>query len=118
MRFDGIIAHMRLITPTDITGDGARHTLASIPGITITKAKWFQFTGVSIANSAIPGRLGDENVALNVVSPVVLGRGITIPAGGGEFAPPVALAMEFYDLTEIYYILAAGDVAQFAAGAA
>ena len=107
---------MQLATPADVIGDGARHTLASIPGITITKCKWFQFTGLSIANSGIPGRLGDANVTLDVLSPLLHGTGITIPATGGQFDPPIALAMELYDLTQIYYILASGDVGQFAAG--
>lgn len=109
---------MKIIAPTDIVGDGAAHTLASITGNTITQCKWFQFLGISIANAAIPGRLGDANVSLDVASPVTLGRGIIIPAGGGQFCPEIALAMTMYDLTQIYYILAVGDTAQFAAGAA
>ena len=103
---------MQLITPTDITGDGAAHTLASVAGI--DACKWFQFTGISIADSSVPGRLGDSNVALDVVSPVTTGRGITIPAGGGQSCPPIALMSDRYDLTKIYFILAVGDVAQFA----
>lgn len=107
---------MQPYTPADIVGDGAAHLLSDIPGITITHCKWFQFLGISIANSAIPGRLGDSNVALDVASPATVGRGITIPQGGGQFCPPIAIAEEFYDLTKWYYILAVGDTAQFAAG--
>lgn len=108
------LRHMILITPADVVGDGAVHTLASISGAP-TKCKWFQFIGISIANSSTPGRLGDSHVSLDTLSPVAEGRGITIPANGGQFSPPVALAMEFYDLTQIYYVLASGDKAQFAA---
>ncbi len=98
---------MQLLTPADITGDGAAHTLASVTGLNCTKCKWFQFTGISIADSATPGRLGDANVSLT-------DRGITIPAGGGQFSPPIALMSDLYDLEKIYYILAVDDTAQLA----
>lgn len=105
---------MILNTPVDIVGDGAAHTLASLTNI--TACKWFQIFGLSIANTAVPGRLGDSHVSLDVVSPVVEGRGITIPANGGQFCPPIAIAEEFYDLTQIYCVFASLDKAQFAAG--
>lgn len=106
---------MILSTPADFSGDGVAHKLSDIPGITITQCKWFQVLGVSIANSSIPGRIGDSGISLDVISPAIAGRGIIIPATGGQFNPPIAIAEEFYDLTEIYYILASGDKAQFAA---
>jgi len=94
---------MQIITPADITGDGAVHTLASIPGAP-KKCKWFQFTGLTIGST--PGRLGDANISTS--------RGITIPSGGGQVVYPIAIAMEFYDLTEIYYLLQSSDTAQAA----
>ena len=105
-------AHMQLITPIDIVGDGLVHTLASVAGI--DACKWFQFTGISIADSSIPARLGDANVALDVVSPATRGRGITIPQGGGQFCPPIALMSDRYDLTKICFVIPVDDVAQLA----
>ena len=106
---------MRLITPPDVVGDGAVHTLASIPGAP-TACKWFQFIGISIALSTVPGRLGDSSISLDTLSPLAEGRGITVPAAnGGEVVPPIAFTEDFYDLTQIYYVLASGDKAQFAA---
>lgn len=105
---------MQFLTPPDITGDGAVHTLASITGLNATKCKWFQFLGISIASSAVPGRLGDASISLDVASPATSGRGIIIPAGGGEVAYPIALMSDLYDLTAIYYVLAVGDKAQIA----
>lgn len=106
---------MRLITPPDVVGDGAVHTLASIAGAP-TQCKWFQLIGISVALSTVPGRLGDSSIALDTLSPAVEGRGITIPAANaGQQVPPVAFTQDFYDLTQIYYVLATNDKAQFAA---
>ena len=104
---------MQLITPADVVGDGVAHALSTIPGAP-TKCKWFQLIGNSIGS--IPGRMGDKNVSLDVLSPPTSGRGIEIASGTGQFNPPIALAMEFYDLTQIYYVLAVGDTATPAFG--
>jgi hypothetical protein len=96
--------HMLPKTPADAVGTGAPVALSTILGV--KKCKWFQVIGTSI--SAVPGRLGDSGVSLDVVSPVSVGRGIPI---GGQFAPPIALAMEFYDLTAWFLIMTIGDTA-------
>ncbi len=94
-------------TPVDYTGTGLAVTLASILGV--TKCKWFQIIGTNI--TGVAGRVGDSGVALDVASPLVVGVGFPIASGGGQFAPPIALAMEFYDLTKWYIVLTSGDTA-------
>lgn len=92
-------------TPADVTGDAAIHTLASVLGV--TKCKWFQVTAVSIASTA--ARVGNVSIALGT-------QGIPVASGGGVFAPPIALAMDFYDLTKWYYIAASSDVVSISCG--
>ena len=88
---------MQPITVADVTGDGARHTLASALGV--TQCKWFQVSAVSVAST--PARVGDADVSSS--------EGFPIGSGGGVFAPPIALAMDLYDLTKWYYIAANSD---------
>ena len=104
---------MQPYTAQDIVGDGAAHTLASLLGI--TACRWFQVNGVSIASTAIPARVGDSSISLDVASPLTLGRGFPAGPGGGQFAPPVALGNEVYDLTKWYVRAAVGDT--YSAGA-
>ncbi len=85
-------------TSADVTGDGAAHTLASVLGV--TQCKWFQVSAVTIASTA--ARVGDADVALT-------SEGFPIGGGGGVFAPPIALPMSFYDLTQWYFIAANND---------
>ncbi len=92
---------MILITPAPVTGDGGVHALSSYPGMP-TKCKWWQVTGDTIV--ADPGFVGDKNIGTS-------GGGQPITAAGGQFSPPIALAMEFYDLTNIYLLLQSGDTA-------
>lgn len=94
-------------TPVDYTGTGSAVALSAILGV--NACKWFQVIGTSIAG--VPGRVGDAGVALDVASPLSLGRGFPIFASGGQFVPPIALAMEFYDLTSWYIVLTNGDTA-------
>ena len=103
-------APMQPITPQDYTGTGAAVTLASILGV--TKCKWFQVTGDAVAG--FPARVGDSHVSLDVASPVTAGRGFPIPGGGGQFSPPIALAMEFYDLTAWWIVVANLDIVSVA----
>lgn len=98
---------MRPYTPAIYHGTGLPVTLASILGV--TKCKWFEVQPISVGASA--GRLGDSHVAIGT-------RGFPIgDASGAEpgtFAPPIALAMDFYDLTQWYIVLANGDTASVA----
>jgi hypothetical protein len=90
---------MQLYTPADVTGDGAAHTLASIPGAP-QLCKWFQVTGINIGAQSL--RIGDAGVSAT--------RGTPVGPGGAQFSPPVSfVAMEFYDLNAIYFLLATGD---------
>lgn len=84
-------------TPVDFTGDGAAHSISSIIG-GITAAKWFQVSAVSTGTRV---SVGDSGVAVN--------RGFPVSPGSGQFAPPVALAMEFYDLEKWFVWVANGD---------
>lgn len=92
-------------TPTDYVGTGAAVTLASILGV--NQCKWFQVTATNI--TGVPARVGDSGVALDVASPLVLGRGFPVAAGGGQFAPPIAHMTDMYDLTTWYIIATTGD---------
>lgn len=89
-------------TPVDVAGNGAARSLSSLLG-GVTKCKWFQVTGVLIAARA---NVGDAGVTAT--------RGIPVFPGGSQFAPPIALAMEFYDLTSWYLWLDNGDTASVA----
>ena len=95
-------------TPVDYTGTGVAVTLASILGV--TKCKWFQCVGMSIAS--VPARVGDSGVSLDVLSPVSVGEGFAIFAGGSQFSPPIAMMSDFYDLTKWYIIAAPGDIVE------
>lgn len=99
-------ARMIVYTPPDITGDSATHKLSDIPGLGISKCKWMQMIGITIAAHA--SRVGDVNTTAT--------RGTLITAGGGQIWYPIAMQMDFYDLTQIYYTIATGDTAQFLAG--
>lgn len=88
-------------TPTDYVGTGHQVTLASILGV--TKCKWFQVTGTSIASTA--GRVGDSTIEAD-------GGGFPIITSGGQFAPPIASQFEFYDLEQWYIILVTADTAR------
>lgn len=98
---------MQPYTPVDYTGTGAAVTLASVLGV--NQCKWFQVVGTSI--TGVPGRVGDAGVSLDVVSPLVLGRGFPIASGGGQFSPPIAFATDSYDLAQWYIVLTTGDTA-------
>lgn len=91
-------------TPVDYTGTGSKVALSTILGV--TKCKWFQAIGITIAS--IPARLGDSAIDTS-------GGGFPIGlsgSGSGQFSPPIALAMEFYDLTNIWIIVAVSDVVE------
>lgn len=94
---------MRPITPAQYTGTGSRVTLASILGV--DQCKWFRVEGAAIGST--PGRVGGSNVAL---SP---GAGFPIYANSArpQQVPPIARAMEFYDLTKWYIVLSLNDTA-------
>lgn len=95
---------MKPYTTATYIGTGARVTLASILGV--RKCKWFEVQPIS--SGAAAGRVGDSHVALGT-------RGFPIgDASGAEpgvFAPPIALAMDFYDLTQWYLILGLAETA-------
>ena len=91
----------------DTVGTGAAVALSTILGV--DQCKWFQIIGTSI--TGVPGRVGSSAVSLDVLSPVVLGRGAPIYANGGQFSPPIAMAMDFYDLTQWFLIMTIGDTA-------
>lgn len=96
---------MQPYTPQDLTGDGAAHTLASLLGI--NRCRWFQVSGITSAGVAT--RVGGSNVALGTSSPAVSGSGFPITGGGSQFAPPVSLNNEVYDLEQWYIIIPSGD---------
>ncbi len=100
---DTLFRHMQPITPADVVGDGHQHKLSTILGI--DKCKWFCVSGVDINNPA--GQVGDSTIE-------ALGGGVQILLGPLVF-PPIALGMEFYDLTQWYIKLALNDIASVAA---
>ena len=51
-------------------------------------------------------------MSLDVLSPVSVGEGFAIFAGGSQFSPPIAMMSDFYDLTKWYIIVAVGDVVE------
>lgn len=95
--------HMQLHTPADITGDGSAHTLASIPGLNVTAARWWQFKTISIASTA--ARIGDSGVSAT--------QGVPVGIGEAQFSPPISQPFDPYDLNQIYYLLQSGDTASF-----
>jgi hypothetical protein len=81
---------MQLIS-FQITGDGATHTLASAVGI--NKCKWFQI-------------LNESGGTVNIGGPETsVGNGYPVAVQSGQFQPPIAIAMEEYDLAAIYYYI-------------
>lgn len=88
---------MQLIT-AQITGDGATHTLASAIG-TITKCKWFQILNSGGGTLNVGGAETDAT------------HGYPVAATSANFQPPIALAMDFYDLTAIKYWLTTAETA-------
>ena len=85
---------MTIFTPPWVSGDGKVHTLASIPGAP-PKAKFVQFTGMSIAGTS---RIGDANIGAT--------QGYPLASNAGQFFPPTDTP---YDLNQICYLLAEGD---------
>lgn len=86
-------------TPEDVAGTGSRVTLASILGV--DQCKWFQVTAELVADAPI--RVGDSGISTS--------RGVPIGVGGAQFSPPIAMTMDFYDLTKWYILVQIGDTA-------
>ena len=61
--------------------------------------KWYQVQGLTVGSL---GRVGDSSVGA--------ARGALIRADGGNFAPPVADAVNPYDLKDVYVAGSASDV--------
>lgn len=99
----GYNAPMIIKSPAAVTGDGAKHALSSISGAP-TQCKWF----IAYLTTGTSARIGDANVSSTRGAPF----SATIPFE----APPIALAMEFYDLTQIFYFVGSSDVADFVFG--
>lgn len=83
---------MQIISIEDIAGDDVAHQVAALA----TQAKWIQWIVGGIGTV----RIGDSHVSLT--------RGFPIPAGGGEFFPPIAEIGERYSLNQIYYLIPTG----------
>lgn len=80
----------------NLTGDGATHTLASLTGSTVTACKWFQLYCAS-GTMNVGGADADST------------HGMPVAAGGGQFQPPQAQSMEFYDLEKCYLYFSNAD---------
>ncbi len=100
---------MNPYTPQDYTGDGAVHKLSDLLGV--TRCRWWQVVGISIASATIPARVGDASVGLDVSSPLTKGRGFPVGQDTGQFAPPLSdpLANGVYNLEDWYIVVATSD---------
>jgi len=95
---------MIYITPADLSSVRLA-TLSIVFGV--SKCKWFQVEVLS-NDTGVPVLIGDSGVQVN--------RGIAIgPDPECRDFGPVALAMDFYDLTAIWIKIPTGDVAVAAA---
>lgn len=89
----------------NVTGDGAAHAISSIAGAP-TQCKWFQFLCAS----------GTLTIGGPAAANVDATHGYPIVAAGANFQPPIALPMDFYDLTSIFYFLSNTDTAVLLCG--
>lgn len=98
---------MKVLTYDDITGDGAKHKLIDllrIAGVAQVQSNWgSKWWQVVMYTSAGITRVGDANVSA--------ANGIPIGTPNkGQFAPPIAFATDKYELSDVYVIIATGDV--------
>ncbi len=85
--------------------------VASLPDVTLTSSaaqqlsttsqpcKWFQINGVTVASTI---RLAGSNVGAS--------RGAPLFANGGQFSPPIADALNMYDLADVWVAGSTNDV--------
>jgi len=98
---------MKLICYDDIAGDGLKHQLISllkIAGVAVSQtnwsSRWIQLLMLSASGTT---RVGDQNVSAT--------NGIPLGAvAGGQFAPIFSTWSGQYQLSDIYVIIATGDV--------
>ncbi len=93
---------MQIYDAADVTGDGSRHTLASVFGFAAgatARAKFILVQAVSVSSTS--ARVGSASISTT--------RGQPVNNGGAQFEPPIAQGVDFYDLQNIYYLAANGD---------
>jgi len=98
---------MELIPYDDITGDGAKHqliTLLKIGGVAVSQANWTTrwWQAVMVSASGVT-RLGNSNVSATNGIPIGV-------SANGQFLPLSSQVSEIYDLSQVYVIIASGDV--------
>ena len=96
---------MRPVTPAVYHGTGAAVALSTILGV--TQCKWWKVQPIS--SGAHFGRVGDASAAIDAGIPI--GLGIASGAELGFASDPIALAMDFYDLTKWFLFLGNGETA-------
>jgi hypothetical protein len=101
---------MQVITYDDITGTGVKAqliTLLKVGGVAVSQSswisKWYQAVMLTATGTS---RIGNSTISST--------NGIPIGApNNGQFAPPIAQAADFYDLSEVYVLIKSGDVMSF-----
>ena len=69
---------MIIKSSADFAGTGTPVALSTILGV--KKCKWFQVVGLTVLGE--PGRVGESDISIDVVSPYAAGKGAPMMGGG------------------------------------